>query len=57
MQKMQQREQEMFGQVLSDEDLMADLEALEAEDAAQELGEIGPQKTITTGQQVSQQVE
>ena len=44
----QQREQELFGKVLQDDDLLSELEALEAEEAAQQLPELGPQKTIKT---------
>ena len=44
---MREREIEMFGEVLNDEDLEAELALLEAEDAAGQLGEVGPVGAIS----------
>ena len=42
----QQREAELFGEPLKDEDLLNELEELERLDAEAELGALGPQKVI-----------
>ena len=36
----------MFGEVLNDEDMLAELDAIEAEDAAEQMGNLAPQRNI-----------
>ena len=47
----QQREAELFGEPLKDEDLLNELEELERLDAEAELGTLGPQKVIVGAKQ------
>ena len=50
--RMHDMEVEMFGEALKEEDLLADLDALEAEEAAQEMG--APGTGVITSAQADQ---
>ena len=50
----QQREAELFGEPLKDDDLMNELEELERLEAEAEMGELGPQKVIIAPKQAEQ---